>query len=48
MVAGSIHREDQTIRHTQDTASLAGEYVCIELIGKMQREKIGEGNGQSD
>ena len=48
MAGGTIQQEIHKIQTTEDTMLLAGEYVCIELIGKMQREKIGEVNGQTD
>ncbi len=48
MVGGTIRQESHKIQTTENTMLLAGEYVCVELIGKMQREKIGEINGQTD
>ena len=47
MVAGMIRREHTVFQHA-DAAELTGEYVCMEMIGKMQRDKIGENNVQDN
>jgi len=47
MAAGTIRRE-HTVFLQGDAAELTGEYVCMELIGKMQRDKIGENDAQDD
>lgn len=48
MVAGSILSSDTDLQLMRDCYELAGEYVCTEMIGRLQREEIGEYNGKSD
>ena len=47
MVAGSITNSDDLIAKENGIYSLAGEYACIEMIGRVQREKIGEYHGKT-
>lgn len=42
MVAGTIRSASNTVVLTGGCYGLRGEYVCVEMIGKMQREQIGE------
>ena len=44
MVAGQILRETQRIVPSGDVLRLKGSYVCIEAIGKVKPEQIGETN----
>lgn len=44
MVAGQILRETQRIVPDGDVLRLKGSYVCIEAIGKVKPEQIGETN----
>ena len=44
MVAGQILRETQRIVPSGDVLRLKGSYVCIESIGKVKPEQIGETN----
>ena len=44
MVAGQILRETQRIVPDGDVLRLKGSYVCIESIGKVKPEQIGETN----
>ena len=48
MVAGSILEENLNFREENGWLYLAGEYVCTEMIGKMQRLEIGETNGEDN
>ena len=48
MVAGSILKENLNFREENGWLYLAGEYVCTEMIGKMQRLEIGETNGEDN
>ena len=47
MVAGRILSQETALVLEQGCYRRKGEYVCIEMIGKMQREQIGEQNGKS-
>jgi hypothetical protein len=42
MNSGTIRDSSVQLQLTERTASLAGEYHCMEMIGKMQRLEIGE------
>jgi len=42
MVAGKILSREETVSRDGDVYALAGEYVCTEMIGRVQREQIGE------
>ena len=44
MVAGQIQSGTQTIQRSGDMLRLTGSYVCIESIGKVKPEQIGEAN----
>ncbi len=48
MVAGSILDSELEYTRAGGCICLTGQYRCIEMIGKMQRLKIGEYNGKSD
>ena len=48
MIAGSIVSKNVVTIPEPGRYRLKGEYVCIEMIGKIQREKIGENNGQNN
>ena len=45
MMAGTVQSETQTYRQEAGVCRLEGEYICTEMIGKLQIEKIGELNG---
>ena len=47
MVAGSITNSDTLITEADGVSFLTGEYACTEMIGRVQREKIGEYNGKT-
>ena len=47
MVAGKILSQQTEIFRAEDCDTLAGEYVCTEMIGMVQREQIGEYNGEN-
>ena len=42
MVAGVIRSRNTSVLETKDCWLLEGEYVCVEMIGAMQREQMGE------
>lgn len=48
MVAGSIQASEIQITRNDSCFLLTGEYVCTEMIGRLQQEQIGEYNGESD
>lgn len=45
MVAGSILQTVQTFTEDDGVYRMTGRYVCQEMIGRVQREQIGETNG---
>lgn len=47
MVAGSILHGDSLTIKENGIYRLTGEYACTEMIGRVQREKIGEYNGKT-
>lgn len=47
MIGGSVLSQNVRVRFAEDAYRLAGEYVCAEMIGTWQAEKIGEVNGKS-
>lgn len=47
MVAGEIQSRLQTVSLTGDVYRLEGSYVCAEMIGRVQREQIGDTNGKN-
>ena len=47
MIGGSVVSQNIRVTFTGDSYRLAGEYVCAEMIGIWQAEKIGEVNGKS-
>ena len=48
MVAGRIDARKSLTVSDGNIYRLAGEYVCTEMIGKLQAEQIGETNGKSN
>ena len=48
MVAGRILKGMQTFSTEDGRITMAGQYVCTEMIGKMRRLQIGEYNGESN
>ena len=42
MIAGSIQSSREEFSQGEGCVTLAGEYVCTEMIGRVQREQIGE------
>ena len=44
MVAGLIHSRKESVSTAENYAVLDGEYTCIEMIGRVQREQMGERN----
>lgn len=48
MVAGRIVSSGTEIQCCDSRFQLTGSYVCLEMIGRQQREQIGEYNGESD
>ena len=42
MIAGKILKGSEMFRFWQDTCRMEGVYLCSEMIGRVQREKIGE------
>ena len=48
MVGGSIVRKKQTVANENGLLTLTGNYVCVEMIGKVRQEQIGDTNGQND
>ena len=47
MVAGEIINSSETLDVSYGLIYLNGEYVCTEMIGRVQREQIGEENGEN-
>lgn len=47
-VAGSILTEAASVRKETGVYLLEGSYVCTEMIGRVQREQIGENYGKND
>ena len=47
MIAGSVLQQDTQIVPQDDGVLLRGEYVCMEMIGRVQKEQIGEQNGST-
>ena len=48
MLAGKILNGDQTFHPGENRMTMAGQYICMEMIGKMQRLQIGEEHGKTD
>lgn len=46
MVAGEIQSRQQTVCLDGGIYRLKGSYVCVEMIGRIQREQIGDTNGK--
>lgn len=47
MVAGSIRSAETRFAEEEGSFRLDGQYVCVEMIGSMQREQIGENDGKT-
>lgn len=48
MIAGKILKADRTFTEAAGVFRLDSTYVCTEMIGRVQREQIGEANGKND
>jgi len=48
MIAGSILDTSVDYVRGDESCSVTGRYLCIEMIGVMQRQQIGENHGKSD
>ena len=48
MLAGKILKDERTFLNDEGAITMAGQYICMEMIGKMQRLQIGENNGESN
>ena len=48
MLAGKVLKEEHTFLSSDGQMTMAGQYICMEMIGKMQRLQIGEYNGESN
>ena len=48
MLAGKVLKEEHTFLSDDGQMTMAGQYICMEMIGKMQRLQIGENNGESN
>ncbi len=48
MVAGEIRSRTQVISEAEGAYRLHGSYLCTEMIGREQREQIGETNGKNN
>ena len=47
MIAGRILGEKITVTQEPELYRLAGEYSCLEMIGQLRREQIGDTNGKN-
>lgn len=48
MVGGKILRADQTVIPENGVYRLRGTYSCMEMIGRLRQEQIGDTNGKND
>ena len=48
MVAGNLISSSENMDISEGLIQMNGEYTCTEMIGKVQREQIGEDNGKND
>lgn len=48
MVAGKIMSKQEQLTFSDGLYTLEGSYICREMIGKQQREQIGDFNGKRD
>lgn len=46
MIAGQILKRTQEISYQQDICGLSATYVCVEMIGRVQPEQMGDTNGK--
>ena len=47
MVAGRILGRKESVTQSEDVFLLEGTYACVEMIGRVRREQIGDTNGKS-
>ena len=47
MVAGRILSREESVTQSEDKYLLEGTYACVEMIGRVRREQIGDTNGKS-
>ena len=47
MVAGRIISREESVTQSEDKYLLEGTYACVEMIGRVRREQIGDTNGKS-
>ena len=47
MVAGEIRNRAETVSLEDGMYVLTGDYVCVEMIGRVQQEQIGDTNGKN-
>ena len=48
MIAGSILQQETELNRQSGGILLRGRYVCLEMIGRVQEEQIGERNGSTE
>ena len=48
MRAGKIAGGTAAVTQDADVYRLAGEYTCLEMIGQLRQEQIGDTNGKDD
>ena len=48
MIGGTVLDSELNFIREDGCMRLTGQYICTEMIGKMQRQQIGENNGESD
>jgi len=48
MIAGNILSNYEVFTTSDNTIYMTGEYVCTEMIGRVQREQNGEDNGENN
>ena len=48
MISGSIQKRKESFVQLQDVLCMQGQYVCLEMIGRVQREEIIGYNGKTD
>ena len=47
MIAGKIIGEKSSVTQELELYRLAGEYTCLEMIGELRQEQIGDTNGKN-
>ncbi len=48
MIAGKILTEEVSFSQEEGLCRLTGEYTCVEMIGKLRQEQIGDTNGKDN